>query len=94
MKQKANNERVVKSRFKPPDVHWAGVMRGNVHGLQAIRQEVSYTVYIHCYTHRFNIVLVNSVTEIPEHCTKYKHFLILLQTTIPDACLSFRGEKF
>lgn len=45
----------------------ASVMRGNMSGVQAIiRQGVPYTVYIHCYAHRLNLVLVKSVTEIPD----------------------------
>lgn len=65
-------------------------MRGNMSGVQAIiRQEVPYTVYIHCYSHRLNLVLVKSVTEIPDLFPEFlsiiQTLIILLQSAIPDA---------
>ena len=45
----------------------ASVMRGNVRGVQAlIREKVPHAAYIHCHAHRLNLVLVSSITEIPE----------------------------
>ena len=55
----------------------ASVMRGNVRGVQAlIRDRVPHVAYIHCHAHRLNLVLVNTLTDIPE----MKEFFNIVQT--------------
>lgn len=45
----------------------ASVMRGRVRGVQArIREEVPHAVYIHCHAHRLNLVLVNTISDMPQ----------------------------
>ncbi|KAJ8358520.1 hypothetical protein SKAU_G00150450 [Synaphobranchus kaupii] len=55
----------------------ASVMRGNVSGVQArIKDKVPHAVYIHCYAHRLNLVLVDTISDIPQ----MSEFFYLVQT--------------
>ncbi|XP_076372892.1 zinc finger MYM-type protein 1-like [Tachypleus tridentatus] len=43
----------------------AAVMSGHISGIQVrFRREVSQAVYVHCYAHRFNLVLVDCVHNV------------------------------
>lgn len=55
----------------------ASVMRGSVNGVQAkIKEKVPHAAYTHCYAHRLNLVLVNTIRNIPE----LSDFFDVLQT--------------
>lgn len=55
----------------------ASVMWGSVNGVQAkIKETVPHAVYTHCYAHRLNLVLVNTIRNIPE----LSEFFDVLQT--------------
>lgn len=45
----------------------ASVMKGVQGGVQAkLKERIPHAVYIHCYAHRLNLVLVRTITDIPE----------------------------
>lgn len=45
----------------------ASVMSGWANGVQArIKNEVPHAVYMHCYAHRLNLVVVHCISDIPE----------------------------
>lgn len=55
----------------------ANVMSGHLNGVQALfKKEVPQAVYIHCYNHRLNLVIVDVCKKIPEG----KGFFDLLET--------------
>jgi len=55
----------------------ASVMRGSVRGVQArIREQVPHAVYIHCHAHRLNLVVVDTISDIP----KMSEFFNIVQT--------------
>lgn len=47
----------------------ASVMSGKYSGVQErIRSEVPHTMYVHCYAHRLNLCLVQTLQNIPYIC--------------------------
>jgi hypothetical protein len=45
----------------------ASVMSGSLRGVQARIKEIApHIIYIHCHTHHQNLVLVNTIKNIPE----------------------------
>lgn len=55
----------------------ASVIRGSVNRVQAkIKEKVPHAAYTHCYAHRLNLVLVNTIRNIPE----LSDFFYVLQT--------------
>jgi len=56
----------------------ASVMSGRIHGVQARFRDMCGTpcIYVHCYAHRLNLVLVDACSDI--RClTDYKQFIVL-----------------
>ena len=63
----------------------AAVMSGKCSGVQErLRQAAPYAVYIHCYAHTLNLVLVDSTKSLPsarEFFVLLEHLYVFISTT-------------
>ncbi|KAI6658296.1 hypothetical protein LOD99_15565 [Oopsacas minuta] len=62
----------------------AAVMSGNCHGVQQRMKEIyPYAMYIHCYAHRVNLVLVDCVKKIQFVCVFFLFLRLSVYSFLP-----------